>query len=436
MITGSNEKDQFIIKYEQCPKCGASMPVYRDYTTWCDQCGWNIIPYVGRGESTKFENMYEEFGQRFSRKLYSDVVAMGSTTKRFTLSKFLAYIMAAIIHMISIVFLLAGLVIIITAGKGYFLYLIGAFLLGMAWISTPKIPKLRGKIAKRDELNGLYNLADEIAQAMGTKNVDGIVIDENFNAAFSRVGVRGKHIMYIGLPLFDILNDEERIALISHELAHGLNGDCTRNIFIMTAWNTLYSWYETMAPGYSATRRVRSRNSVFTTVSLLTAVSNGIMYIISKFLWWVAWLMLQLIWPSQQEAEYLADRIGASVSGTDAYISMLEKVHYYDAYLMAVQQTALSGGKTSLFSTLKDNIEKMPERELERLKRVGELENSRLDTTHPPTIFRMRYIQQFRSNGCKIDIQSSMKKDMDNDMAKFQEHIQYKLIDSYKSEIY
>ena len=46
-------------------------------------------------------------------------------------------------------------------------------------------------------------------------------------------------MLFIGLPLFAILDDAERVSVLGHELAHGVNGDPTRGFVVGTA---MISW--------------------------------------------------------------------------------------------------------------------------------------------------------------------------------------------------
>jgi Zn-dependent protease with chaperone function len=80
------------------------------------------------------------------------------------------------------------------------------------------------EIIKRKYFPALHALVDSITRASGSKDIYGIVLGGRFNAAYTEIGIRRRKVIYLGVPLFYILNDEE-VALISHEIAHGINGD-------------------------------------------------------------------------------------------------------------------------------------------------------------------------------------------------------------------
>ncbi len=54
--------------------------------------------------------------------------------------------------------------------------------------------------------------------------------------------------MRLGLPLLAILDNQEKIALIAHELAHDVNGDPARTFFIGAAVGALIEWHQLLLP--------------------------------------------------------------------------------------------------------------------------------------------------------------------------------------------
>ena len=54
---------------QPCPMCQARIPVYQGFITWCDQCGWNLRPYIPEKPRTLIDSTYEALGQRFGRGL-------------------------------------------------------------------------------------------------------------------------------------------------------------------------------------------------------------------------------------------------------------------------------------------------------------------------------------------------------------------------------
>jgi heat shock protein HtpX len=264
--------------------------------------------------------------------------------------------------------------------------ILSLFLLGMAIATLPRFGKVPKKIINRGEFPALFKLLDSITMAANSKDVYGIVINQDFNAAYSEVGIRRRKIVYIGLPLFYVLNNKERVAVLSHEIAHGINGDTTRKLVARTALITLVTWYEVLLPGHSVNK------------SIINIIVNLTMSVLTKIVLLFIEILVHLVYSDSQRAEYWADLIGASISGTDAMKSLLDKLHLDSTYMTALQRAVLSSGKISLFDELLTRVNLVPEKELKRISIVERMEGSSLDATHPPTANRIILINNRESS--------------------------------------
>src|SRR5262249_26321605 len=151
-------------------------------------------------------------------------------------------------------------------------------------------------------------------------------------------------ILVIGMPLFSILSDEERLAVLGHEVGHFVNGDPTRTIFIGTAINTLVEWYPLLLP---APNVVYDRGLL---EMLTRPVLNLFMRGLAGFVKLLIKALSHLSWHNTQRAEYLADNMAARVGGSDAMIAALEKLHYHNFFDLVVQRVTLNRDKPDLFA--------------------------------------------------------------------------------------
>jgi heat shock protein HtpX len=120
---------------------------------------------------------------------------------------------------------------------------------GLAWVLRPRIGKLPEKnVLTQEQAPKLHQVVNRIADSLGARPVDYILVLPDFNAFFGRAGWQGKRILGLGLPLLSCLNDEERVALIGHELAHDVNGDSARTLFVQWAIDSLIGWYAIIWP--------------------------------------------------------------------------------------------------------------------------------------------------------------------------------------------
>jgi Zn-dependent protease with chaperone function len=384
---GNTEAENLpLIKHLQCPVCKTMLPVYEGCTTWCDQCGWSLEPRELPPPETLFEKLYRSISEKSSQRLFKRMMERRSLEATVTLSKLLAFLMAGCIHGVSLAFLALGIWLSFFAFPIFPGIVFGLPFLGLAWVFLPDVPKLSLSPVSEERFPTLYEVVNRIARNLGGSKIDGIVITMQFNAAFGQYGWRRKRILFLGLPLFSILSGREKVALISHELAHGKNGDPNRNFFIHTAMRSLTEWYRIIHP------RNRWRVNAGPATILLLLINLASLPV-AGMIWLLGYLFSQLIWYDIQRAEYLADLLAAQVSGTDAQLSVLDKSHLDDVYRLSLKKAYLSKTGQSFFAHFQRRASRMPARELERIRRVEKMEGSRIDRTHPPTAHRVEFLE-------------------------------------------
>jgi Zn-dependent protease with chaperone function len=412
-----------------CPNCRTLTPVNPGYTTWCDQCGWNISPHKPEPPRNIFEALYTSTGKKQGEALFNEMIKSGPARPSFTLPTALALGLAVFVHGLTLIFAILGGILLLRGWPNPVALVGGLLCLGLVWLLFPRLPQLREMVASRDEYPMLYKLADRIANALGTSPVDGLVINWQFNAAFAQVGWRRKKIVYLGLPLFSVLNDQEKIALLAHELAHGVNGDPSRSFFIGTAINALATWYHLIRPD-----RLYNPNSGI--YALFTIPLNLFLLTFAALPWSGAYLLSHLLWRASQQAEYRADSLAAQISGSEAMLSLLTKLHLARDFEQKVTAISLNQGHQNLFDELKQLVLNMPLRELERIRRVEQLEESQLDTTHPPTAHRAAFLRAHPVNEAKATLTPEDANQMEQELVPMQGTIQQQLMDLHKRSLY
>ncbi|MBA3470143.1 MAG: hypothetical protein H0T53_10925, partial [Herpetosiphonaceae bacterium] len=88
-MTHPNQADT-AAEMQDCPKCAASIPTFKYYPTWCDQCSWNLKPHTPDDAGGRFARLYTRIGAKFSRSLFEKTVRSASLQPRWTASKLLA----------------------------------------------------------------------------------------------------------------------------------------------------------------------------------------------------------------------------------------------------------------------------------------------------------------------------------------------------------
>jgi Zn-dependent protease with chaperone function len=371
---------------QPCPTCQASIPVYLEYVTWCDQCGWNLQPQKPSQSLSLFDRLYGAAGKHSSQTLLSAVLRAGSLKPGLTLSRVLAFGIALGVHLLTLGFALLGIRLLIGGWPNPFAILAGIVCLGCAWVVRPRFSRVDERVVLRKQLPALYQLADDIAGALGTQPVSGIVLTWEFNAAFTQVGWRQRSVVYLGLPLLSVLNSQEKVALLAHELAHGANGDVRRGLVVGTAVSSLVEWYLMIRPASLWSYEHGIENIVVVPANLLRLGLSEVVKL-------VLYVLVHLLWHDSQRAEYFADYLSAQVAGTDAAQTTLNKLHLRDALSLMLSRATWQSRNHSFLADFRRAVADLPERELERVRRIRQQEGARLNTTHPPTMHRIAFLQ-------------------------------------------
>jgi Zn-dependent protease with chaperone function len=399
----------------QCPKCQAVIPVVPMYTTWCDQCGWNLQPYAPEAPRTVFESMYVSIGKKHGQTLFDKMVKAEALKPTLTLSKVLAVSLAIVVHGLTLIFAVLGVMLLLGGWPNPFALFIGLVCIGAAWVLFPRFSRPRGTIAARDKFPTLYQIVDDIAQALGTSRVAGIVIYWGFNAAFSQVGWQRKKILYLGLPLFSSLDGQEKVALLAHELAHGVNGDPNRSFFVDTAIDSLATWYGFLRPDGLIDHGP---------YGILTIPLNVFLLVLSGIVWLGIYFLSHLLWRDSQRAEYLADYLATTASSTEAMLVVLRKLYIGEDFAPRVAALLLDQEEQNLFNLLRQYVSNMPPRELERIRRVEQQAEFRLDATHPPTAYRIAFLKAHPLSHPKILLMPATEEQLERELKPIQEEMQ------------
>jgi Zn-dependent protease with chaperone function len=374
---------------QPCPECGKNMAVVKGFVPWCQSCNWNLGALSKDENLTPFERYYLKIGNYAGEQLLQSVLN-STANKPSSISVFFAYLIAGVIHLVSLLILVCGIWLAVV-GWGYFFYMISALLcLIVAWVTRPRLGKMKETVLKRDDFPTLYRIVDEISAKMGAKKVDGITVNFEYNAAYSSYGMARKNYIHLGLPLVSVLKPEQLVALIGHELGHGVNGDSTRGFIVGTAIGTLMEWHYFIKPDY-----ILERNGSL--IDLFMVPVNLLLLGLSKVILGILMVLTHLLWRNKQRAEYLADDLAAQVSGLQAKLSLLEKLHLEHIFVFAMQRMLTGSAKGNAADEIRAQFQQIPDSEIERVQRIGQFTDTRLDATHPPTSYRIQYLKNKRS---------------------------------------
>jgi Zn-dependent protease with chaperone function len=277
----------------------------------------------------------------------------------------LAYAIAAVVHLTSAALLLGGAAV---AGVGFpkpLLLLVGGVMIAAGVLMRPRaggVPE--GEPVERAEAPALWQLVDDVAAALDTPPPDRIVVEPEFNAHWSRAGIRRTRVLGLGLPLLAVLSPRERVAVVAHELAHARNGDIARSWFIGSAVGALAELGSLLTPAGGTPHHE---------TALLEVVSGMLLRVLRLPVDGLLAAEAHLLMHDSRRAEYLADALAADVAGTDAAVALqvimlLDAVAEQPARRRAVTGSRDAGG---LLAEMRAAVVAVPERERERRRRVA-----------------------------------------------------------------
>lgn len=371
---------------QQCPQCQRQLALNPAYLPWCE-CGWNIKPRSLPETYGMFDKLYTNVSRRLGNQMLRQMQSLNDLKPRWTLSKVIVGLMAGLIHGFTLLLFVLALLLIIDGWPNAFAVVFGVVLLGMVWLLRPtwaRFPK-DGLILTPKEAPTLFNLLNQMTTQLGAKPIEVVLVDEHFNAWFNHLGWHRTPAIGLGLPLWLSLSNQERVALIAHEIGHSINNDINRSFLIHSSINALATWIETIYPVELVQPELGLKGFLLLPFNLLL---RGLCWLL---LGWMK-LMVLLAGRESQRAEYLADYKAAELAGSAATIGLLDRAHLDDSCHLAIQRAVLSPAKPHILQHMAAHVTTIPDHERERLRRVARLEGSLLDASHPPTAQRIEFL--------------------------------------------
>jgi heat shock protein HtpX len=347
-----------------------------------------------------------------------------------------AFLVAAVVHGLTVAFGLGGVALLALAWRSPSVLVrglvaaTGVAALCVAWVLRPRPATRPEGVVTAARFPALYALSGRVTEALGVEAVTGIAIGPDFSMSMRRVGWSGRTFVTIGLPLFTVLDGQERAAVLAHELAHRANGDPVRGAFVGSALQTLRRWYQLFHP-----RRVWPQRIVAFVPIFLTNV-------FSLSLAWGARglgvLTIRLAWRDSQQAEYYADVLAARVAGTRATVSALQKLALEDAYRQAQHSASLDSRDAgpSVFDDLRGRAALYHPSGDEEAAAVDLDEAVRPDATHPPPGFRVAALRAHPATGARVALSAAESEMIELEMRSVEPEVQRELVDRHRAQLY
>lgn len=374
-----------------CPDCAEPTVTTGLGRPWCPACDWNLdrtapAMFGWRWLDRRLHRVSVRLTAAQFTPLADGPLAPGTMTA------------ARLTTLAAAVLLLVGVLAIAVLGVWLVVFdffslstVLGALLLGMAFLLRPRLGRLAGLTDDGVRLDPaqapqLFALVQRVATAVGAPMPQALIVRYDLNAFTTTVGLRRTRVLGLGLPLWATLEPQERVALLGHELGHFVNGDVRRGPLTQVAETTLARvghLFDTGGPSYGGI--------VGTITTIITRTLERLVAGTARA------LQLLLVWTSQrdsQRAEYLADEMGARAGGTDAAIALADHLVIHESIETVVRREARAGNGMAawLAAARVARVNLAPS--LPVLRRLSRYTEASLSASHPPAGLRAEMLER------------------------------------------
>ena len=264
----------------------------------------------------------------------------------------------------------------------------GAVFLGVGWMLLPRRPRLPPRCLRRADLPRTFAMLDRLAGLLGGPPITAVTIEATFKAHVHTVG--RDRVLGLGALLWRGLDGPQRLALLAHEQAHLVNGDPARGVVLGAAQSTLEGWYYLFTPS-EVVDEFGMRYPDGDHFGIFTALLSGAMRVLVEI---PLVLLERLSYFPQQRAEYLADALSARVAGIDPMRGLLRHLALagqIEPSLSRINDLAPPRG-LDMLDTLAGGLTGLDAAGRERLMHRMQTEHLSVDGTHPPTAYRLAFL--------------------------------------------
>ena len=340
----------------------------------------------------------------------------------------LATALAVPVHALSILVACAGAYALIATWFHPGATLIALLCFLIAWELRPRLGRGPNDVLPRVRFHDLYALVDQISRELGVRPVDGLVLSPWFEASTHRAGIRRQAFVTLGVPLVTILEPQERVSLIAHEVAHLANGDPRRAAILGTALDTLETWGFILQafPTDDVVMPDAAAQAAFE-----SAFWGIVRFVPALIVRSYHRLLLGLVLRQSRQAEYRADRLAAEMGGSRSSASALRMSGLEEEFRRAAMGAALEGDPASFFDDFRTRVTS--------LVMSGTLPEpdaaTNIDSTHPSTALRISRLERSHRDP-RVSLSTSRSEAIDRSIKPSEERLAVQVIDAYRDRLY
>jgi hypothetical protein len=349
------------------------------------------------GATRKRRDRFEEYRLRlvdgYAERLVDGMTsARAGSTRSLLRTRLIGALVVLPVHLVTLASLVGGLYLLLLPHT-WPERLAGLVLLLVCYGTRPELPKRPSYLARLDPTRApsTFALLHQIGEKVGAQVPHEVLISRDYNAAVSRVGLRGQ-VLVLGAPLWVAAPPQARVALLAHELGHIAHKDLTSGLWVGTARHTLRKWNDVFLTPSTRTHGITGRRAPGgggTAVLLSSLVFPLFRGVTGAYTSLVEWANA----PAHRRQEMLADLDSARVAGTDGALELFDTLLSRLNVETAIASAAVDGRRPDLWDVVTARLAARGDEERTRARAAAAGDRTRIDAGHPVTTLRIRLIE-------------------------------------------
>ncbi|MEV8454605.1 M48 family metallopeptidase [Streptomyces sp. NPDC052095] len=380
-----------------CPRCHTALPTADDrFSSWCPACDWNVDPAgpvtVSRGTSRELAR---------HERLYRRTAEHGTDTPPRSAARYVAFAFATAVNLVTAALAVTGVWLLATGTRPQ--QVLGAIELLAAFMLFPRPGRPPRHTVDPATAPALHALVARIGAEVSTRPPDLIAFDTRYGAHWASVGLRRRRALVLGLPLWETLTDDQRLALLVHKLAHAADERRPHARSVRSALEALAGWENLLRPDPEQNRAHHdlrqelagggragnlARAGEMVARPLLGLLSQGAHLLHSGLRW---------LDPRSVDRTYRADRTAAGLTTAATTESLLRALLLREPAAFALHRVTRGSGDP--WEAMRAYCASVPDSERARLHRLSELRGDASGTGKPPTHLRIRFARTLPRTG-------------------------------------
>ncbi|MFJ3177091.1 hypothetical protein ACIPJN_01520 [Streptomyces sp. NPDC086796] len=397
-----------------CPRCDAVLTTPDDrFSTWCAACDWNVDPLRREGP----KSLARELARHES--VFRRTVADGPDIAPPGAAAYGALVLATAVNLATAALVVTGVWLLFTGTVPQ--RILGAVELLAAVLLFPRPARPPRHTAGPATAPALHATVGRICAELDARPPDLIAFDAGYGARWAAVGWRRRRVLVLGLPLWETLAADQRLALLVRELAHAADEGQPRARWIRSALDSLVGWEDLLTPDPAPAGRAldpRHPLAVGGRASNIAHVGEMLARPLLGLLAQAAHLLHSLLRTLDGrcvDQAYRADRTAARIATAASAEGLLQALLLEEPAALALQRLARHGD--DLWAALRDHLASVPDSERARRLRLSELRGDASGSGYPPTCLRIRFVRALPRTEPTVTMSAAEARTVDLELA-------------------